>query len=176
MYRPMSDFHFRFMAFGFKFRDIFAPRASILKKVGIETGSSVLDFGCGPGGYVAAAARLAGESGKVYALDIHPLAIKAVQRMVSRKQLENVEAVLSECETGLPDNSVDVVLFYDTFHSLDEPEAVLRELYRVLNPGGVLSFSDHHMKEEEAVSAVTSGGLFNFSRKDGKTYRFTTEA
>ena len=175
MDKPMPNFHFRFMSFGYKFRDFFLPRKNTLKEVGIKAGFHVLDYGCGPGGYIIAAVELAGRLGKVYALDIHQLAIQRVQNIVSKKKLTNVETICSDCKTGLPDNSVDVVLLYDTFHDLSDPYGVLEELHRVLKPNGILSFSDHHMKENEIVSKVTNRGLFRLSRKGKRTYSFLKE-
>jgi ubiquinone/menaquinone biosynthesis C-methylase UbiE len=75
----------------------------------------------------------------------------------------------------LPDNSVDAVILYDTFHNFGDPNGVLEELYRVLKPKGILSFSDHHMKENEIESKVTNGGLFRLLRKGKKTYSFLNE-
>jgi len=48
------------MSFGYKFRDFFLPRRNILDEVGIKEGFHILDYGCGPGGYVAAASKLVG--------------------------------------------------------------------------------------------------------------------
>ena len=175
MGRPASNFDFRFMSLGYKFRDFFVPRENILKEVGIKPGFYVLDYGCGPGSYIIPLAKLVGESGKIYALDIHPLAIRKVQHVASKKQLTNVETILSDCQTGLPDNTLDAVLLYDAFHHLSAPEAVLKELHRVLKPGGILSFSDHHMKEKEIVAEVTNGGLLRLSRKGQRTYTFLKE-
>ena len=175
MDKPQSNLDFRFMALGYKFRDLFLPRKNVLKEVGIKPGSTVLDYGCGPGGYVIATAELVGKSGKIYALDIHPLAIQTVQSIASKKQLTNVETIHSDCKTGLPDNSVDVVLLYDTFHDLSDPNGVLEELHRVLKPNGILSFNDHHMKENEIISKVTDKGLFGLLRKGEKTYSFVKE-
>jgi ubiquinone/menaquinone biosynthesis C-methylase UbiE len=160
------------MSFSFKLRDLFLPRKKVLGEVGIELGFHVLDYGCGPGGYVPAAAELVSESGRVYALDIQPLAIRSVESMASKRGLANVETILSDCRTGLPDSSVDVVLLYDTFHDLDEPGKVLEELHRVLKPGGILSFSDHHMKEDDIVQSLTNGKLFKLSGKGERTYTF----
>ncbi|MCK4637230.1 MAG: class I SAM-dependent methyltransferase, partial [Methanomicrobia archaeon] len=74
-----------------------------------------------------------------------------------------------------PDNSVDVVLLYDTFHVLSDPNGVLEELHRVLKPNGILSFSDHHMEENEIVSKVANRELFKLSRKGKRTYSFSKE-
>jgi ubiquinone/menaquinone biosynthesis C-methylase UbiE len=173
MDKPMSSFHFKFMSLGYQFRDFFLPRMNILKEVGIKPGFHVLDYGCGPGSYITPLVELVGKSGEICAVDIQPLAIRKVQHIASKKQLTNMETICSDCKTGLPDNSVDVILLYDTFHNLSDPEGILRELHRVLKPNGILSFNDHHMKEKEIVSRVTSRGLFRLSRKAKRTYTFS---
>ncbi|WXG41935.1 MAG: class I SAM-dependent methyltransferase [Candidatus Freyarchaeum deiterrae] len=163
---------FKLMALMFKVRDSIAPRKNILKEVGIKPGFHLLDYGCGPGGYITTAADLVGKSGKIYALDINPLAIRSVQNIASKKKLTNVETILSDRKTGLPNNSLDVILLYDAFHGLSDQNGVLKELHRVLTPRGILSFSDHHMKENEIVSKITKNELFKLSKKGEKTYSF----
>jgi ubiquinone/menaquinone biosynthesis C-methylase UbiE len=175
MDKPKSNLDFKLMSLTYKFRDFFLPRMNILEEVGIKLGFHVLDYGCGPGSYIIPLAELVGESGKIYALDIHPLAIQRVQSIAEKKQLTNVEITRSDCKTGLSDNSVDVVLLYDTFHTLGDPNGVLKELHRILKPNGILSFSDHHKKEDEIVSKVTNRGLFRLSRKGKRTYSFLKE-
>jgi ubiquinone/menaquinone biosynthesis C-methylase UbiE len=170
--KPMSSLGFKLMSIMFKVRDLLRPRSDVLREAGIEPGFAVLDFGCGPGGYIAPLIELVGPSGKIYALDIHPLAIHEVKKMAKRKRFENIETIESDCRTGLPDNSVDTVLVYDVFHDLVRPDEVLRELHRVLKADGTLSFSDHHMKEEEVLTRVTGAGTFKFVRKGRKTYSF----
>ena len=68
----VSNIGFRLMAFGFKLRDFFKPRQDIVEEVGLNRGFQVLDYGCGPGGYVLAVSEAVGASGKLYALDINP--------------------------------------------------------------------------------------------------------
>jgi len=95
-----------------------------------------------------------------------------VEEMAARKHLGNVETILSDCQTGIPDHSLDVALLYDILHDLGDPQAILAELHRVLKPDGILSVSDHHMKEKPIVAKVTEGGLFAFERRGPRTYRF----
>lgn len=167
---PMSDF--RLFAFYSAFRDFFRPPAKTLAEVGIARGDTVVDFGCGRGGFTVAAAELVGPEGKVYAVDVHPLAIQLVRTEIRRGNLANVEAIPSDGPTGLPEESVDVVLLYDVLHGLAEPEAVLGELARILKAGGVLSVTDHHLKPEELIGGVRAGGYFRFARKKKITYEF----
>jgi ubiquinone/menaquinone biosynthesis C-methylase UbiE len=171
----MSDIGFRMMAFDFKIRDFLRPRRDIVKEVGMKKGFHVLDYGCGSGSYVPAVAELVGKSGKIYALDINALAIKMVKKIIVKKQLPNVETILSDCNTGLPNDSIDVVLLYDTFHDLADQDGVLKELHRVLKPNGILSFSDHHLEETEITSKTTKNELFRLLRKGERTYSFVTK-
>jgi ubiquinone/menaquinone biosynthesis C-methylase UbiE len=175
MMKPMSNFHFRAMAFAFKLRDFLSSPKNILIEVGMRPGFNVLDYGCGSGSYTIAAAEMVGKSGKIYALDIHPLATQSVKSIALKKQLTNIETILSDCRTGLPDSAMDVVLLYDIFHYLNEPDRVLEELHRVLKSNGILSFSDHHMKKDEIISKVTKGGLFKLVMKGERTYSFSKE-
>ena len=172
MDKPMSSAGFKLMSFAFMIRDLFQSRMDVLKEAGIEPGFCVLDFGCGPGSYLVHLAELVGASGQIYALDIHPLALKTVQQRASRKSIKNLKTIHSDCSTGLPDCKLDVVLLYDTFHTLSLPDEVLRELHRVLKPGGILSFSDHHMNEKDIRTRITKTGLFNLATRGRKTYRF----
>mgnify|MGYP005858994641 CR=1 FL=1 len=156
----------------FKVRDWFTPPEEVLSEAGIAQGAHVLDYGCGPGSHAIAAAHRVGREGHVYAADVDPLAVQRVRATATRKGLPNVTAILTGCATGLESDSVDVALLYDTYHDLAEPEAVLSELQRVLKPGGVLSFSDHHLRQEQILARVTDGGLFRFAGKGRHTYTF----
>jgi ubiquinone/menaquinone biosynthesis C-methylase UbiE len=164
MDKLQSNLDFQLMSLVIRLRDLRLPRREILKEVGIQAGFLVLDFGCGPGSYVTAVSDLVGSSGKVYALDIHPMAVQNVQRLVSKRGLTNVETILSDCQTGLPNDFVDVVLLYDIFHDLGEPERVLKELHRILKPEGILSFNDHHMKDQEIGDKIPASSLFRLAR------------
>lgn len=163
---------FRATSLMLKIRDIIRPREDILKEVKMGPGSRVLDFGCGPGSYSICAGKLVGDGGKIYAADIHPLALKSVRKKAERAGLNNIETILTNGKTGLSDGSMDVVFVYDVFHHFKDQEAYLREFHRVLKPGGLLSFSDHHMKESDIVSAVTNSGLFRLLETNKYTFGF----
>ncbi len=175
MDKPQSNLDVRFMSLRFNVRDLFFPRKNILKEAGIKPGFHVLDHGCGPGSYIIPIAKFVVKSGKIHALDIHPLAIQKVQKIASENKLTNVKTIHSDCKTGLQDNSIDVALLYDTFHDLSDPNGALEELYRISEPNGIQSFSDHHVKEGEIISKVTNRGLFRLSRKGKRTYSFSKE-
>lgn len=136
-------------------------------------GFRVLDFGCGPGSFSEAAADIVGPAGRVYALDIHPLAILSIKERTERKGIRNIEWISSDGDTGLSDASIDVVLLYDVLHEIKDRHGVLSELNRVLKPGGVVSLSDHHLRRGKILSYMTEQELFVFERTDKKTYTFS---
>lgn len=103
----MSNLSFRFMSFYFRIRDLFSSPIKILKQIGIRPGSYVLDYGCGSGSYTIPAAQLVGPTGKVYAADIHPLAIREVQKKASMRRHSNIHTILSNCNTQLPSASIE---------------------------------------------------------------------
>lgn len=55
-----SNFSFRLMSAEFRIRDWLHPPIKILQEAGVHRGMTVLDFGCGPGGFSLAAAQLVG--------------------------------------------------------------------------------------------------------------------
>jgi len=168
----MGNVSFNMMSLMFKIRDLLSPPQKTLAEVGIRPGDYVLDYGCGPGSYTIAAADLVGDSGKVYAVDIHLLAIERVGGAASKKNLKNVETILTDGPTDLEAESIDVALLYDTYHDLGDPSGVMKELHRIMKPESVLSFSDHHMKKEEIVTQVEESGLFRLSKKGERSFIF----
>lgn len=176
MDKNMSNLHFSLMSFFYKIRDFLSPPEKLLKDAGIEPGSHVLDYGCGPGSYSLAAAKLVGRGGKVYALDLHPRAIENVQSKSAKKGLSNIETIRSDCATGLENQSIDVILLFDTYHIFKNPDDILKELHRVMKPNALLLFSDHHIKEQDILSKVTQSGLLVLQKKGEKIFIFAKKA
>lgn len=158
------------MALFFRIRDWFKPPAKKLAGLPIPPGAVVLDYGCGPGSYAVAAARLVGDEGKVHAADIHPLAIKSVTKRARKAGLQNLETIQTDCVTGLPAGSVDVILVLDVFHDLPTPAPQLAEFARVIKPGGTLVLNDHHLSDEEAVTALTTGSHFSLAAREASGF------
>lgn len=85
-------------------------------------------------------------------MDIHPLAVDAVEKRARKAGLANVWTIRTDRDIGLPDESVDVVLLYDTLHLVADKQALLRELHRVLKPGGFVSADHQHTDRGEFVA------------------------
>lgn len=167
-----GSLHFRLMSLTLKIRDWVRPPSDKLRGAGLKPGAAVLDYGCGPGGFSVAAARIVGDEGHVYALDIHPLAVTTVRKRADRKGLNNITVLFSDHETGLPDSGMDFIILNDVIHALDNSELVLEECFRLLAPDGILFVSDHHYGPEEIRRKITTGCLFQMIRKERRIHLF----
>jgi len=156
----------------FDTRNWLQPPRRNLEEAGLRPGWRVLDFGCGVGGHSIAAARLVGETGRVYAADVKPQMVEQVKKRAAGRRLANVTGIVTDCTTGLESRSLDAVLLYDVFHDLGQPDPLMDELARVLKPEGILSFSDHHLKDSEIIAGVTAGGRFKPVRRERLTWTF----
>jgi ubiquinone/menaquinone biosynthesis C-methylase UbiE len=143
------------MSIYFLFRDYFSPPTKILERIGIQTGSNVLDFGAGSGSYSIPAAQLVGPTGKLYAADIHPLAIKEMRKKADKKRMKNLHIIFTDCETKLPDASIDFVLLFYVLHEFKNPDSIIRELVRVTKPKGVLAVIDHKFDRNKVISTIS---------------------
>ena len=173
--KHQSNMDFKFMSIFFKVRDMFKSPIIKIEKANIKSGDKVLDYGCGPGSFTLAAAEVVGPSGKIYAADINSFALKKVKKAASKKGFKNIETIQTDCNTGLANNSVDVVMCFDTFHDVDDKESLLREFHRVLKPNSTLAFDDHHLHEDEIISKVTENGFFALAEKKEKLYLFANK-
>ncbi|MFC1863609.1 class I SAM-dependent methyltransferase [Thermodesulfobacteriota bacterium] len=173
MEKKTSNFAYKLMVnVGMPIRNLLMPPAKMLDEVDIKPGYKVLDYGCGPGTFTIMLTDKVGQGGIVYALDIHPLAIEMVEEKAQKKKLSNIKTILSSGSTSLPENSIDLIIFFDVFHDLDNQKEVLFELNRILKPDGNMCFSDHHIKEKEIVDCLTEDGLFMLKRKGKRTFDF----
>ena len=105
----------------------------------------------------------------MYALDIHPLAIASVSKRSTREKLTNIKTILSDRDTGLPDESVDVILLYDTFHLVQDKQSLLEELHLILKPGGFLSADHMHTARDDFLESMQAGNLFSLETQSGKS-------
>ena len=153
-------------------RNVFRKPGRTLHEIGLQRGQVVLDYGCGIGSFAIPASEMVGDGGVVYGLDIHPLAIKTVEKEVKKKRISNIKTILSGRDTGLPDESVDIVLLYDVLQMIREKEELLKELHRVLKSDGSLFVTAEHMKMSEFTNVFAKVNVFSLTGQVGKLFKF----
>jgi ubiquinone/menaquinone biosynthesis C-methylase UbiE len=144
---------------------LFVDPYRLLTEAGLNSGQRVLEVGCGPGFFTIPAAKIAGETGHVYAVDINPVAVQHVKRKVARAGLENVEATLADAsETGLPSQFIDVAFLFGVMHAFKDVSKVLSEMHRVLRTKGALSIRSG-VPAEKLAQTVSADRLFGLRER-----------
>ena len=119
-----------------------APK--LFAELGLQSGSILLDLGCGQGWYTFAASPAIGPEGWIYALDLWEEGINSVKERAAAGGYRNIQALVADSSQHLPlaTGSVDVCLMATVLHDLVEAHTAvgtLKECARVLKPGGTLA-------------------------------------
>jgi len=146
---------------------------AILVDIGLRSGFTFLDIGCGDGFFALPAARLVGKKGKVYGLDLNDGTIGRLRRKAVKEGLRNLNLSVGEAEeTVLCEACADIVFFGIVLHDFKDPAKVLMNAKRMLKPNGRLIDLDWkkesmefgpplqiRFSEDEAVSRIEAAGF-----------------
>ena len=149
----------------------------------ITPGKHVADIGAGGGWFAVRAAQRVGPTGRVFAEDINPEAVKAIAERAKKERLPQVTAVL-----GTPDDpelapaSVDAVLLLKVYHEIEKPVVFMQRLRLTLTPGARIGIidrngngTDHGLKQSTLEREMTEAGYreiehYDFTKADGQDY------
>ena len=148
-----------------------------LRKIGIKSGQTILDFGCRVGHYTIPAAKAVGNDGAVYALDREQEALNELQQKVKVHNLKNVRIIKAsgQIELNFESESIDVVFFYDVLHYFgnNDRKKLYQEAFRVLKQDGLLSVYPKHTLEDEPIQQFKALNLNDVKQEiEGSAFHF----
>jgi ubiquinone/menaquinone biosynthesis C-methylase UbiE len=128
------------------FRRKLQPPEKLIKRSGIKEGMRILEVGCGSGAFTTFAARASGIKGEVYALDIQPKMLVQLKKKLSRpenRDIKNIKLIEGDVhKLPFDNNSFDVVYTVTVLQELPDRIRALKEIKRVLKPGGILAVTE----------------------------------
>jgi ubiquinone/menaquinone biosynthesis C-methylase UbiE len=118
----------------------------LLSRLDIAPGAKVLDVGTGTGVFVPYLLRKIGEKGELVCLDFAEEMLNIAR---TKRFPGNIDFICADIgDSALPDGAFDAVICYSVFPHFEDKPKVLREIYRVLRPGGRLYVAHTSSREE----------------------------
>ena len=145
----------------------------LIENLPINPGDKVADIGAGTGYFSLPIARIVGEEGTVYAVDIQLEMLSIIAERATVEGLYQIEPILATVtDPGLSPESVNLALFVDAYHEFEWPWEVMSAVYESLVPGGKVVLVEyraedrqvpikrlHKMTERQARSEMAAVGL-----------------
>jgi ubiquinone/menaquinone biosynthesis C-methylase UbiE len=146
---------------------------AILLGIGLKKGFTFVDVGCGSGFFTLPAAKIVGQEGKVYGVDVNQEAVQELRREAEKIGLRNIVLRVGEAEVRvLCEGCADIVFFGIDLHDFKDQAKVLSNAKRMLKLNGLLANLDWKKEtmdigppleirfdEEKAANLIRSAGF-----------------
>jgi SAM-dependent methyltransferase len=132
------------------------PPGKVMEAIGVKPGMVVGEVGAGTGRATVWLADRVGPKGKVYANDIDEKALRHLAERCAREGLGNVTTIVGTVDDPrLPAGTLDIAFMTNTYHHLEKPVDLVRNIRPALKPGGILAIverdADRSVHKQEAT-------------------------
>ena len=127
----------------------YMPPGALVSHLGVAEEMVIADIGAGTGFFALPMATAVGPKGKIYAVDLQAEMLEKLRTKLAQPQAPRNIVLLRgpSTETNVPTGSCDRVLIANVWHEIDDFSGTLREVARLLKPGGKLAILDWRPEE-----------------------------
>lgn len=153
-------------------RSLLLAPATLVRRLNLNPGATVLEVGPGPGYFSAALAR-AVPAGKLILADVQPEMLTMAKERLDARGISNADYRCADAAAlPLSDDSVDAAVLAAVLGECPDRDACLREVRRVLRPGGVLSICEYRCFDPDytprpAMTAAVEAAGFRLRARYG---------
>ena len=161
---------------------------TILNEAGITRGMIIADLGSGPGFFTIPMAQMTGEKGLVYAVDSNQAMLNGLKENIAKSEVNpNIIKIVNSdvCHTGIPKESVDLVLFANVLHEVEDRKAFFQEVRRISKSTAFIVDVDwkkiqtehgpplkERLSEDEAKQVLAESGFTLVKQTDAGPYHY----
>lgn len=154
--------------------------AKMMAALGVKSGDTVIDFGCGPGRYTVPLSHAVGPNGRVLAFERDRETVTELQGTLATSETSDVVTLLHADTDGLdllatvPDKTADSCFLFDVLQFIPDQEALFASFCRVLQPGGHIQIYPALIPHPGLVdinSAITTLDKLGFAHTDTRMFR-----
>ncbi len=143
----------------------------LMNRMEAKVRERILDLATGPGESAMSLARIVGPEGFVVGVDLSERMVELATQASRQRRLDNAEFRVMDAEhLAFPDGSFDAVVSRLGFQIFTNPEAVAREAYRVLRPGGRIVVAVWSTADKAAALYALVGPMLEFAEPDETGY------
>src|SRR5262245_37405055 len=122
----------------------------MLANLGVKPGMHVCDMGCGNGFYTLQLAKMVGDKGHVYAVDVQPEMLVMLNKRADEAGVSNISPILSTfVDPRLPKEEIDLILLVDVYHEFSNPEEMLAAMRASLAPKGQIVLVEFRTEDDK---------------------------
>jgi ubiquinone/menaquinone biosynthesis C-methylase UbiE len=161
---------------------------TILNEAGVTRGMIIADLGSGPGFFTIPMAQMTGEKGLVYAVDSSQTMLNGLKENIVKSEVNpNIVKIVNSdvCHTGIPEESVDLVLFANVLHEVEDRKGFFQEVRRISKSTAYIVDVDwkklqtehgppfkERLSEDEANSVLAENGFSVIKQIDVGPYHY----
>lgn len=158
-------------------RDKWQKADELLRQLNLKPGGQVADIGCHEGYMTFKLSAVVGKKGKVYAVDVEQSKLDKLKINQEKRKITNVSAIKGDNDNPKLPLDLDAVIIVDTYHEMDDHDAILQHIRVALRQGGRLVLCEpiegERRKMQRADQERKHELGINFALEDLKKAGFT---